>query len=87
VNITFEKLCQVAENVGGDAYPNYSGRGMYGATCVGIVLEDSAVADLSLAIKDAGADEILTREGRYFDNLGYNTIIYWTGVTCEDYDI
>lgn len=91
VNITFEKLRQVAENVDGSVYPDYSGRGMYGATCVGIVLEDSTVADLALAIKDAGADEILTREGRSSDNMGLRTIIYWTGVTCEDtpedYDI
>jgi hypothetical protein len=53
---------------------------MYGATCVGIVLEDSAVADLALAIKDAGADEILT-QGRdaTSDNLGlqHNHLLDW----------
>lgn len=82
--ISFYTLRSIADAVGGRPYADYSGRGMYGRTCVGIVLDYDAVADLSEAIADAGADEILDREGRSQDSLGLNTIIYWTGVTCED---
>lgn len=82
--ISYDTLRGIADAVGGRPYADYSGRGMYGRTCVGIVLGYDAIPDLSEAIADAYADEILDREGRSEDSLGLNAIIYWTGVTCED---
>jgi hypothetical protein len=82
--ISYDTLRDIADAVGGRPYADYSGRGMYGRTCVGIVLDYNAVADLSEAIRDAGAEDVLDREGRSQDSLGLGTIIYWTGVTCED---
>lgn len=87
MNIGFNTLSEIASAVDGDTYANYSGRGMYGRTCVGIVLEDSELLKLGMAITDIVEDESLVNRlvgGYSTDSLGLRTIVYWQGVTCED---
>lgn len=86
VKITFDTLTDLAYDADGTAYPHYSGRAMYGKTCVGIVLDESNLLKLGFAIGTLFDDD--TRdylvENYKTDTMGYNTIVYWTGVTCED---
>jgi len=87
MNIDFDTLSEIAEAVDGKTYANYSGRGMYGSTCAGIVLDDSKMLQLGMAITDLVQDESLVNRlvgGYSTDSLGYQTIVYWQGVTCED---
>lgn len=88
MNIDFETLETIADEVGGEVRTNYSGRGMYGKTCVGIVLDDSNLLALGVAIADNIVRDYELRErltSNYStDSMGYNTIVYWIGVTCED---
>jgi hypothetical protein len=82
--IKYATLKQIAKELGGDPYAEYSGRGMYGKFCAGVVIDYSVVSDLSEAIRDAGASAVLTKAGRSQDSMGLRTIIYWTDVTCPD---
>ncbi len=63
---------QTAEAIGGEIYENYSGRGMYGAKCLGIVC-----ADPQAAIEEAAARGL---RGSSRDNMGKDFIVYWPGI-------
>lgn len=87
---TAEFLKEAIENNGGDAtiHEDYSGRGMYGSTTCGIVVDDpmSVLADVLKYISESLIDEdneTCIYEGRRFtadsfrmDNMGRRTIIY-----------
>ena len=77
----------------------YSGRGMFGATCVGYVGDDLILFAFDLALATAGLDRddpIMPSDLRdelehigapYSDSMGMDTIWYWTRVTvAEDVD-
>lgn len=59
----------VAAEVGGTVRKDYSGRGMYGATCYGIVTDDS-VNCIEIA-----AEHGLKRAEA--DSMGRQAIVYW----------
>jgi hypothetical protein len=60
---------EVAANIGGELYENYSGRGMYGAKCLGIECDDPV-----RAIEEAAARGL---RGSCQDHLGKDYIVYW----------
>lgn len=65
---------------------DYSGRGMYGDNCVGVVLSgDSAFASLVICVVEAmGADWAYDLFSKVrTDSMGYSTIYYFPGVTAE----
>ncbi|MGW5267169.1 hypothetical protein ACWEQ4_00825 [Rhodococcus sp. NPDC003994] len=78
---------------------DYSGRGMYGRTCVGVVDRNGAAATLFLiklaeqaveADKDSFYLDTLLEwvaeamEGQSRDSMGYDVITYWTRLSCSD---
>lgn len=91
-NITRDALESLTLSAGGDAYFGYSGRGMYGATCVGITLPNlTDFVSLGAAIKTMyDNDEIdseMYREmltGASTDSMGHDCIIYWHNIGCDD---
>ena len=52
---------------------DYSGRGMYGATCYGIVTDDPE------GLIERAAE--LGLKGACTDNMGLDTIVYWRNIT------
>lgn len=66
-----EQIQALADENGGRVYRRYSGRGMYGATCIGI-----SCPDLTGVLVEVG------RKKPSYDNLGRGYIVYWT--TIED---
>jgi len=52
---------------------DYSGRGMYGDTCVGITVEPSLGKKLAKKLKHIS-----------YDSMGMNMILYWRGVQYKD---
>jgi hypothetical protein len=83
--ISLDLLEEIAQEVNGDARADYSGRGMYGNVCVGIVASD--LLELGAAIAETVEDEELRKEllsNSRTDSMGYDTIVYWTRVTCSD---
>ena len=61
----------------------YSGRAMYGDTCLGLVTDGAGVVtEIVLALARAGEDEAadaLARAPRT-DSMGFSMITYWPGV-------
>jgi len=90
MNISYELLQELADRVDGTPYPNYSGRGMYGTTCAGIVLESINLLELGVAIGELSEDfedstlKHLLLTGHSTDSMGLREIVYWESVVCED---
>jgi hypothetical protein len=63
--------------------PNYSGRGMYGDTCIGIVTSGTEFGlgfHLAMHLKDDPELIEVFKDGGWTDNMGYNMIVYFRGV-------
>lgn len=81
------KSIMTAQGINVDVRTNYSGRGMYGAECVGFVLQNRLSYIFSLA--NAIADVVIVNENTTEfenieqDDMGLDTIIYFPGVTYE----
>lgn len=82
----------VEESLGGgnwdyeDIRTDYSGRGMYGATCFGIVFRehrDIFSFFVELAVEDYDTAELLARKARQ-DSMGRDAIVYFPGCTLDD---
>ncbi len=86
MKISFDLLSDLAGTVDGAPRGNYSGRGMYGATCVGIVMNPSDMLQLGANISALDDQELrsLLMYKYSTDSMGYDTIIYWPGITCDD---
>jgi hypothetical protein len=76
-NDPYATLEKIAEQLG-DLYPDYSGRFMYGARCVGIVTSNPMKV-----IEEASANGI---RGALTDNMGKDTIVYWPHVKAPVQD-
>lgn len=70
-----------------DVRTDYSGRGMYGETCLGLVVDKPDIL-VGLALGqvldqiDADPFEVVSRART--DNMGRSTIIYFPGVTLAE---
>lgn len=65
---------------------DYSGRGMYGRECIGIVCGGSTeVTRFLFAVKDRDDDlaRMLLDQGMSEDSMGLDGIYYWPGVSVE----
>lgn len=71
------KIVSVAKKTGGSVYADYSGRGMYGRECMGIVH-----ADANEVIAEAGAAGL---KGAKTDSMGRKMIIYWPHVKAAEH--
>lgn len=91
MNITVAELERIAYRA--DLEPesvraDYSGRGMYGARCVGFDLDRGSQAmKLGAAIHSTliedEAEEMLDRAMQ--DSMGLGIIVYFPGVTCDEW--
>lgn len=83
----YEKLVEciesITDNAGWDVRTDYSGRGMYGKECIGVIVPNTnTVMRLGMAIgAECGEDyiHIKTRS----DSLGLRTIVYWPDVEVK----
>ncbi len=90
---TYNKLVRAMECVG-DGPRSYSGRGMYGKKCVGIVTDDPSDCVLAIVrelMDDCGdIDELRDLVG-YLDNssqdsMGRSAIVYWPRIEWQELD-
>ena len=82
--LEYERVVDEASYLGlEDVREDYSGRGMYGAGCFGIVAEslDEVVPILRKALGDTPALDLL--EAMTTDSMGLDTIYYFPGVRVE----
>jgi hypothetical protein len=76
-----QKIIRLAENRGLDPHRRYSGRCMFGATCIGFEGDNAECAALAAFIK--------RKTGRSFsyDNMGLNMIYYFPGIQDDGDDL
>jgi len=87
ITISIELLKEIAREVAGRVRTDYSGRGMFGDTCVGITTAPHRLLELGAVISRLVDDEALREEltrNSNTDSMGYDTIVYWARVTCSD---
>lgn len=70
-----DRINEIADEVGGTVRSSYSGRGMYGKSCVGIVCSDP-----NECLEVAGAHGI---RGGVVDSMGLSFIVYWPKISSE----
>jgi len=71
-----ERIRTLARDRGADFRPEYSGRGMFGATCVGIVTSDA-----NALMQEAGRRGI--NKTPQTDEMGLDTIVYWPSISID----
>lgn len=74
--IKLEELSAIADEVDGQVYKNYSGRGMFGAKCVGITC-----SSVTSCIEIAAVNGLT---GARWDQLGKSFIVYWPDIQLEE---
>lgn len=105
ITIDRQSIEDLLEDAGYDIGPcedtsvqSYSGRGMFGAHCLGIVCDSHAqlMFKLGLALGQAmQRDESAELEsladamayGARTDNMGYQTVVYWPNIKLDDDDL
>lgn len=76
----------VAENPQYNLYENYSGRGMFGRNCLGVVVKQGNsfmefLMDLTRYLEQNDIEDTnLDLEGVSYDDLGLDTIIYFPNI-------
>ena len=81
-----EEALDVCSDGEGELYRGYSGRGMYGRTCVGIVVRDAGelVAFGRELERAADRHDVEVDLGHpAFDSMGLRMIAYWPGFDTE----
>lgn len=75
----FQQFQQLAEEIDGDVYENYSGRYMNGKTCLGIMVDNLyfSLFDLGYVVASNGIDFARELNDLRTDNLGTKDIIYF----------
>lgn len=81
-----ELIRSFCNDCGCKCYENYSGRGMFGKTCIGIVTDANmfeVILGLSDYLHECGVDNVREELGRVcHDNLGLDMVVYFPSVTC-----
>ena len=70
-----KKIEKLAREINGSVRTDYSGRGMFGKTCYGIVC-----ASANECLEVAGSHGL---RGGKTDNMGKNYIVYWPNISDE----
>ena len=89
-----QALIRLSSSFDMDVRPNYSGRGMFGKTCLGIDTDHSAFAVAVNVVNaihdmqdiDENERELLLEavEGTRQDNTGLGYIYYWHGISYDE---
>ena len=69
---TQDQIIALADELGGEVRLDYSGRGMFGARCMGIVCEDSEQVILNALGRGLPRGKV--------DSMGTRKIVYWPGI-------
>jgi hypothetical protein len=68
-----EKIISKAKELRLNIYHDYSGRGMFGKTCLGVV---GAMQDLDTLLSEIKGSS----QGLRKDNMGMDYVYYWPGI-------
>lgn len=93
-SLTNDQVNELRVEFGEDLRTGYSGRAMYGKTCIGYTGEDPVIFTIKLAYLMAGGDisvdelieELEDLGAAHTDSMGRGTIYYWPHVQAEEGD-
>lgn len=80
----------VDENDQYELYEGYSGRGMFGHKCLGVVVKQGCsfmdfIINLTRYIDDNDVEDAdFKLEGATYDNLGLDTVVYFPNIGGDD---
>lgn len=90
---------EAAMNTGCEVRTNYSGRGMYGRTCLAVTEDRSTIQDLiaetasllhdhykETDVDMFSADVATLITGVKYDSMGHDQIAYWPDLNVDDED-
>ena len=86
INIKFIELLKKLQVCGMDfTIRSYSGRGMYGKSCVAIVDTDASLWDIALALSEINDENLdLNRVGSPMqDSMGLGQVYYWPSMEMD----
>lgn len=63
---------------------SYSGRGMYGTSCIGIVTDDMFMLGCAIGDINQGNIDLYGMPGMRQDSMGRSTIYYWPGLVWPE---
>jgi hypothetical protein len=86
--ITLQGLRDLADNYELKFQDDYSGRGMYGKECIGVVGTWSDMYQFLLALgEDEDIRDLFALEGApRSDNMGLDTVWYWPGLSADAFE-
>ena len=76
MNKAIDVIQEISNEVDGGVREDYSGRGMFGEHCLGIVCSDA-----NRCLEVAGSKGIT---GGKIDNMGLDMIVYWPNLKSND---
>ena len=80
----FEDFAELAQEYGCYASPDYSGRGMYGKTCLSVSGSTSDLHTLMYrVVRDGGELADLLEAAPSHDAMGLGVVHYWRGIQVE----
>ena len=80
--VNMKQFCGIAERAGYD-YRSYSGRGMFGSSCPGIVDDDPAVVLVDMCTSTNKEKAVWLKTHYRTDNMGLQMVIYWPDIKWE----
>jgi len=86
MNISSSVAQAIADVADAELYEDYSGRGMYGRTCLGFATSNQAALGRAIGreLPEDEAEQLL--DHMHTDSLGLRTIVYFPGVRLDDED-
>lgn len=85
---TLDQIRDLAEMKDLTFHSDYSGRGMYGRTCLGVSGSEADLWQFALYLGNANEGELLDifSEAPSVDNLGNDRIWYWPNLNVDNLD-
>lgn len=79
VDVIKEEICD-GEDI--RFYEGYSGRGMFGRKCIGVVCYDPlrTIVNICDAVRNEGYDDCSDLEDIRMDSMGYDSIVYFPSI-------
>lgn len=82
----FTDFEELADSYNCSASPDYSGRGMYGATCLSVSGNDGSLHELMFAIARESELAEMLKAAPSHDSMGLGSVWYWRHIQVDGYE-
>lgn len=82
----YERFAALAKSYDCSARPDYSGRGMYGAECLGVSGSNSDLHALMFEVAQSSELADMLKAAPSADSMGLGTIHYWRHIQVDGHE-